>query len=208
MAVGDEEAEDSEGESVTVATNTQIHTNDRDAINYALELLALGVLAIDEHGRIWRRKIQSRGMWHNIEPRRAENVSGKGYLRLTLQIPNKKLQSVQAHRVVWERHNGVIPSGMQVNHKDLDKTNNRIGNLELVTGQENIQHSYANGRPMPWYKATNWRGKARITEEQKVIIRKLRASGMLLKVIAQQFNLGITHVQRICSERREGNGAS
>jgi len=37
------------------------------------------------------------------------------------------------HCINWERHNGKIPLGMQIHHKDLIKTNNDISNLQLVT---------------------------------------------------------------------------
>lgn len=36
------------------------------------------------------------------------------------------------HRYVWEFHNGEIPEGYQVHHKDKDKANNKIENLELI----------------------------------------------------------------------------
>ncbi len=32
-----------------------------------------------------------------------------------------------------------------MNHKDSDKTNNRVDNLEYVTPAENVQHAYENG---------------------------------------------------------------
>lgn len=37
------------------------------------------------------------------------------------------------HRRVWEAHNGPIPEGMLVHHKDHDKWNNDIANLELLS---------------------------------------------------------------------------
>ena len=41
---------------------------------------------------------------------------------------------------------GVIPNGLQVNHKSVDdKTNNHLDNLELATDLENKQHGVANG---------------------------------------------------------------
>ena len=40
------------------------------------------------------------------------------------------------HRVVWEVHNGEIPGGYDIHHKDHDKTNNQIDNLELVNSGE------------------------------------------------------------------------
>lgn len=37
------------------------------------------------------------------------------------------------HVVIWEGSHGAIPDGWQVHHKDGDKLNNTIENLELVT---------------------------------------------------------------------------
>ena len=36
------------------------------------------------------------------------------------------------HRYVWEYYNGEIPDGYQIHHKDGDKSNNSIENLELL----------------------------------------------------------------------------
>lgn len=36
--------------------------------------------------------------------------------------------------------------GLVVNHKDFDKKNNRLDNLELVTQKENILHSIIGGK--------------------------------------------------------------
>jgi len=40
------------------------------------------------------------------------------------------------HNLVWEVANGPIPLGMQIHHKDADKTNNSLANLQLVTPLE------------------------------------------------------------------------
>lgn len=37
------------------------------------------------------------------------------------------------HIFVWEYYNGAIPKGYEVHHKDFDKSNNDISNLELLT---------------------------------------------------------------------------
>lgn len=36
------------------------------------------------------------------------------------------------HRYVWEYYNGAIPEGYQIHHKDKDKSNNDISNLECI----------------------------------------------------------------------------
>ena len=38
------------------------------------------------------------------------------------------------HRDVWEFHNGKIPAGHHIHHKDEDKSNNSIDNLECIDG--------------------------------------------------------------------------
>lgn len=40
------------------------------------------------------------------------------------------------HCFVWEYYNGPIPKGYEVHHKDFDKSNNDISNLQLLTRAE------------------------------------------------------------------------
>lgn len=42
------------------------------------------------------------------------------------------------HRAVWEYHNGAIPAGYHVHHKDGDRSNNDISNLALLEGSEHL----------------------------------------------------------------------
>lgn len=45
------------------------------------------------------------------------------------------------HRYVWEKHNGPIPKGYQIHHKDGDPLNNDISNLEcLSVAEHRSQH--------------------------------------------------------------------
>jgi hypothetical protein len=43
--------------------------------------------------------------------------------------------------MVWEAFNGPIEGRLEINHKDLDRSNNRLENLEIVTHQQNLQHA-------------------------------------------------------------------
>lgn len=65
----------------------------------------------------------------------------KGYLVVGLRFGSAHSNSKLVHRVVWEAFNGPIPTGLQINHINEDKTDNRLENLELVTPSKNIQHS-------------------------------------------------------------------
>ncbi len=55
------------------------------------------------------------------------SIDRKGYRRIGV---NNKL--FREHTLVWRHFNGEIPAGMEIHHKDGDKLNNEIGNLELV----------------------------------------------------------------------------
>ena len=55
------------------------------------------------------------------------------------------------HRAVWERANGPIPGGGVIHHRDHDKTNNGISNLQLLSGlSEHLRH-----HPEKW-EHPNW----------------------------------------------------
>lgn len=42
------------------------------------------------------------------------------------------------HVEVWEFYNGPTPAGYHVHHKDEDRTNNQLSNLEALPGEEHI----------------------------------------------------------------------
>lgn len=45
------------------------------------------------------------------------------------------------HRMVYETFIGEIPAGMEINHRNMIRRDNRLENLELVTRMENIHHA-------------------------------------------------------------------
>lgn len=54
----------------------------------------------------------------------------------------KRRGTKYVHRLVATAFLGEIPQGMTINHKDGDKSNNRIENLEIVTYRENHLHAF------------------------------------------------------------------
>ena len=43
------------------------------------------------------------------------------------------------HRIIWEMFNGAIPKGLNIDHINGKRDDNRIENLQLVTQTQNIQ---------------------------------------------------------------------
>lgn len=46
------------------------------------------------------------------------------------------------HRLVYETFVGEIPEGLEINHKDGNRANNALDNLECLTHRANIKHSF------------------------------------------------------------------
>jgi hypothetical protein len=74
-------------------------------------------------------------------------TTSKGYQTVCLYDGSspKKPISVTVHSVVAASFIGARPEGLEINHKDLDKRNNSVDNLEYVTPKQNSRHAYENG---------------------------------------------------------------
>ena len=89
---------------------------------------------ITDDGKLYNEKT---GRWYE------GRVSASGYLDYILRIDGKQ-KSFRAHRLVAEYF---IPNPNNfpvVNHKDGNKLNNTVDNLEWVSQQENVLHAYRN----------------------------------------------------------------
>jgi hypothetical protein len=80
------------------------------------------------------------GTLHWPDGSRAETMSPNIY-----GVVKAGPEQVMAHRVIWIAAEGEIPPGVQINHRNRLRWDNRRANLELVTWMENIRH--ANGKP-------------------------------------------------------------
>lgn len=91
-----------------------------------------------EDGRIW-------SYTHNKWLKPSPNTDG--YLRVSLSDNDSKRKTYRLHRIVYEAcSQAPIPEGMQVNHINEDKTDNRFENLNLMTCKENVNWGTARDR--------------------------------------------------------------
>lgn len=95
-------------------------------------------LAVSSQGRV---KSFMRNPDGNILKAQTDN---KGYLRLSCTINGKKVR-FKVHRLVAEHFVDNPDNKPQVNHKDGNKRNNAVPNLEWVTMSENAVHAIKSG---------------------------------------------------------------
>jgi hypothetical protein len=67
----------------------------------------------------------------------------RGYLQVSILTP--KYKKLLVHRIVAETYIENPMNKATVNHKNLDKIDNRVENLEWLTIKENLEHAYKNG---------------------------------------------------------------
>lgn len=131
-----------------------------------------------------------RGKWRPLKP----DVMRNGYERLTLESVCRRL----VHRIVATTF---LPNPLnlpQVNHKDGNKLNNTVDNLEWCDAFHNMQHCERLG-----LKKNQHRGElspsAKLSENEARWIIMWRAEGFKLREIARAFNIAEPAVSRICS---------
>lgn len=108
------------------------------------------------------------------------------------------------HRVIWYFCNGSIDENMVINHKDFDRANNNIDNLEMVSQKENVAYSFENNRYPDMAGANHPR--AALTETEVQAIRYMAQNGWKQKEIATLFNLYNQNlVSRVVTGARYGN---
>lgn len=144
-----------------------------------------GTYGITSDGKVWSYP-KSRGHEGGHRGKyRSANRNGRGYLCLVLTRPGKRA-TVRIHRVVAEAYLQNPNKLPQVNHKNGDKTDNRVENLEWCTNSENIRHAVVNNL----YRRT-------IVPAQINKMGKLRESGLSLSQIATIIGVSKESVRRL-----------
>jgi hypothetical protein len=112
-------------------------------------------------------------------------VTKFGYLSVSVRI-NGFLKPRTIHRLVAQAFiDSDCDSRPFVNHKDGNKQNNHINNLEWVSHAENIKHAHDNGLIARNNGAKN--GNSKLSETQVLAIKTLINAGFKNKFIANHF---------------------
>lgn len=117
----------------------------------------------------------------------------RGYSLVFLSTPNKR-GYYWVHRLVMEAFVGKIRKGYQVNHRNGIKADNRVENLEQVTGAENMRHAVENGL-IPRGTETH---NARLSDARVRQIRKEYSfRRVTLRHFAEKFGVGTSTIYHV-----------
>lgn len=120
-------------------------------------------------------------------------VSNNGYLRVSLSNHEVKHKRFSIHRLVAESFIPNPENLPQVNHKDEDKTNNCVENLEWCTALENLNYS-------------NVIEKASEAKEQKIRCVTTGEIFSSLKEVKNKFGVHHSNLVACCRGRRKRCG--
>lgn len=122
-----------------------------------------------------------------------------GYCRCSVQKLDGVWTSQPVHRLVAKAFIENPYNKSSVNHKDSDRTNNRIDNLEWSTSRENVLHSFKYGnrkicRDVP--------KNSKLTEFQIEQIDKLRGR-YTVSQLAKLFNIEYQSLKNIIHKKKQ-----
>lgn len=115
-----------------------------------------------------------------------------GYFSVSLQV-NKKTTSFLVHRIVALAFLGNPPDGYEVNHKDGDKSNNSLANIEYVSHWQNKQHAMS----LPTHIAGERNGNSKLTENDVIEIRLALKKGAKLVDLSEQYHVNFRTISYI-----------
>jgi hypothetical protein len=122
-------------------------------------------------------------------------LDSSGYQHVTLYRPGEQRVFRKVHVIVALAFLGPRPPGLQVNHMDGNKLNNRASNLEYVTLQENMRHR------QPWSPPHRAFFSGKLGPEEALEIRRLSATGLSQRALAARFEVGRQSIREVLRDR-------
>ncbi len=109
-----------------------------------------------------------------------------GYVRIGL-MRGRAVIRTGVHQLIALTFLGACPEGCEINHINLDKSNNRLDNLEYITHAANMEHARHFG---VWHTLDGERNpSSKLTADE---VRAIRASSLPQRELAAQY--GVTQV--------------
>lgn len=115
--------------------------------------------------------------------------NGRGYRYTTLSKDGLR-QNVYVHREVAKAFLPIVAGCPDINHKDGNKENNNLTNLEWCTKHYNMRHAEEMGL---------MKRKTKFTDLEVDIIRRMWSARIHREKIAEVFNISFAQITRICN---------
>jgi DNA-cytosine methyltransferase len=157
-----------------------------DRARVIIELTKLGLLRVDhETGLIYSSRI--RGM--NGQEVQLTGSVINGYIAHRLYYKGKKWQT-KAHQIVWVSKHGRVPDGLEIDHINRKKYDNRLANLRTVTKSEN-----AKNRDLSHVGLSS--------DQKKQIALSYLESDMTMKEVASIYGISKSRVDQVVQEYKD-----
>ncbi len=133
-------------------------------------------------------------------------TSNAGYAIRSLSHENKSV-NINVHILVAEAFHGLRPTGMEVNHRDGNKKNNRADNLEWETDSGNMMHAISTGLKRIHRGATpalaGERNPAcKLTDEQVHEIRAKWSQGIGRSALSKEYGVRPETIWSLATNRK------
>lgn len=140
-------------------------------------------------------EVSDDGRVRNIETKKEKSLRRNhgGYLRVTL-YPSGTTYTI--HRLVARVFLPPDPDRYHVNHKDGNKTNNNLTNLEWCTSGENFHHALRTGLLVPKDIRGFKNHMAKFTQKDLDNIKSLYYAGYRVSAIAKSLGFPYERVRR------------
>ncbi|WP_182442185.1 HNH endonuclease [Cereibacter sphaeroides] len=170
-----------------------------------IALVRDGEWTIKPDGTIWRqsRRIGNRHDGSSLlipcATERAERLLPTGYLMVRAMRNGVRTNGL-AHRLVWQHAHGDIPDGMQINHRNGIKDDNRPENLELASATDQAKHAHGSGL----IDQTGQRNpSAKLSDRQVAQIRNAyQQGGYTMEQLGQRFGVSFQAISKIVRGKR------
>jgi hypothetical protein len=162
--------------------------NNQTTVNVLFDIVGYeGLYSVSNDGWVYSWKTKK-----YLKPQLQNN----GYVTVRLYL-NKKSKVIPIHRIVGQTF---LPNPLNlrtVNHKDYDKTNNNVLNLEWMTHQENSLHSTMRG-----ITSGENNGNSKLTKQQVIEIRqKYKFRKYTYLDLSKEYGVLKTYVGRIINRQ-------
>ena len=151
-----------------------------------------GKYEVSSLGKVKTARVLRHSLRYLIGRHLTQILNETGYMRVCITVGGKK-RSMAVHSVVALGFIGPRPEGMNVNHKNGNKTDNRPENLEYTTPKQNTQHALRNGL----LAVGERQGSSKLTDDGVREIRRLHSLGESPTKTAKKFKVSKGCVEQV-----------